>query len=104
VSRVRADMNDSARGLSDLDRLARSMMGKTQPTRSDVNQFELALIHGRQARESFSDALTQVNKRSNREYQISAELTPLDKALSAARATADELAAARAEEDQPRSS
>jgi hypothetical protein len=104
VSRVRADMSDSAKGLSDLDKMARTMMGKTQPTKSDVTQFELALIHARQARESFSDALTQVNKRSNREYQISAELSPLDEALSAARETADDLAAARAEEELPKSS
>lgn len=104
VNRVRGDMNDSAKGLTDLSRMARSMMGKTQPTKSDVNQFELALIHAKQARDSFSDALMEVNKRSNREYQVALELTPLDEALSTARATADELAAARATEDQPKSS
>jgi len=99
VSRVRADMNDSASGLADLDKLARTMMGKTQPTKSDVTQFELALIHARQARDSFSDALAHVNKRSSREYQITLELGPLDEALAAARLTADELAAARTEEE-----
>jgi hypothetical protein len=104
VSRLRADMNDSAKGLTDLNAMARSMMGKTQPTKSDVTQFELALIHARQARDSFSDAFMEVNKRSNREYQIALELTPLDEALAVARATADELAAARALDDAPRSS
>jgi ABC-type transporter Mla subunit MlaD len=99
VSRIRADMNESTSGLADLDKLARTMMGKTPPTKSDVTQFELALIHARQARDSFSDALGHVNKRSNREYQITLELTPLDQALASARTTADELAAARAEEE-----
>jgi len=95
VSRVRTDMNGSAKGLTDLSALARSLIGKTRPNKEDVKQFERALIHARQSRESFSDALTQVNKRSNREYQISLELTPLDEALAAARATADDLASTR---------
>ena len=98
VSRVRADMNDSAKGLLNLNKLARTMMGSAKPTKSDVTQFERALIHARQARDSFSDALTHVNTRSTREYQIALELTPIDTALTAARATADELAAARATE------
>lgn len=104
VSRVRADMNDSAKGLVELDKLARSMMGKTQPTKSDVTQFELAVIHAKQARDSFSEALTQVNKRSNREYQVALELSPLDEALASARMTADELAASRSMETLPKSS
>lgn len=98
VSRVRSDMTTSAKGLTDLEKMARSLMGSSKPTRSDVSEFERALIHARQARDSFSDALAQVNKRSDREYQIMLELTPLDDALSHARATADELAAARAED------
>ena len=97
VSRVRSDMNDSADGLADLNALARGLIGKTRPSKEDVTQFERALIHARQARDSFSDALTEVNKRSNREYQITLELTPLDEALAAARATADELASTRIE-------
>jgi hypothetical protein len=98
VSRVRADMNVSAKGLVDLDTMARALLGSSKPTRSDVSEFERALIHARQARDSYSDALAQVNKRSDREYQIMLELTPLDDALARARGTADELAAARAEE------
>lgn len=98
VSRVRTDMTTSAKGLTDLEKMARSLMVSSKPTRSDVSEFERALIHARQARDSFSDALAQVNKRSDREYQIMLELTPLDDALSRARATADELAAARAED------
>lgn len=95
VSRVRADMNESAKGLADLSKLARAMMGKTPASKEDVNQFEKALIHARQSRDSLSDALTQVNKRSNREYKITDELAPLDTALASARTTADELAASR---------
>jgi hypothetical protein len=98
VSRVRADMNESAKGLADLNALARGLLGKAKASKEDVNQFEKALIHARQARDSFSDALTEVNKRSSREYQISLELTPLDDALSSARATADELASTRADD------
>ena len=99
VSRVRADMNGTSKGLLDLDKLARTMMGSAKPTRSDVSQFERALIHARQARDSFADALTHVNARSAREYQIALELTPLDAAMAKARTTADELAAARATEE-----
>ncbi len=98
VSRVRADMNVSARGLIDLDTMARALLGSSKPSKSDVSEFEKALIHARQARDSFSDALAQVNKRSEREYQIMLELTPLDDALDKARNTADELAAARTED------
>jgi hypothetical protein len=98
VSRVRADMNDAAKGLTDLNTLGRSLIGKTRPNKEDVSQFERALIHARQARDSFSDALTEVNKRSTREYQIALELTPLDEALTSARATADELASVRTDE------
>jgi hypothetical protein len=98
VSRVRADLNLSAKGLVDLDTMARALLGSSKPTKSDVSEFERALIHARQSRDSFSDALAQVNKRSEREYQIMLELTPLDAALDRARATADELAAARSED------
>lgn len=98
ISRVRADMSVSAKGLVDLNTMARALLGSSKPTKSDVAEFERALIHARQARDSFSDALAQVNKRSDREYQIMLELTPLDEALGKARDTADELASVRAEE------
>ena len=100
VSRVRADMASSAKGLVDLDTMARALLGSSKPSKSDVSEFEKALIHARQSRDSFSDALAQVNKRSDREYQIMLELTPLDQALDKARTTADELAAARTEDAQ----
>lgn len=98
VTRVRTDMTASAKGLSELTTLAKSVISGSRPTRSDVQEFERALIHARQARDSFSDALVQVNKRSEREYQINLELTTLDDALAKARNTADELAAMRAED------
>ncbi|MDP3493718.1 MAG: hypothetical protein Q8R82_11420 [Hyphomonadaceae bacterium] len=98
VSRVRADMSASAKGLSELETMARSLLSSSKPTRSDVSEFERALIHARQARDSYSDALAQVNKRSDREYQIMLELTPLDSVLSKARNTADELASVRAQD------
>lgn len=97
VGRVRDDMNASARGLADLDKMAHSLIDTGDPARLDVAAFEGALIHARQARDSFSDALVQVNKRASAEYQITLELAPLDSALAAARATADDLAQARAE-------
>ena len=79
--------------------MARSLMAKTRASKGDVTQFERALIHARQARDSLSDALAQVNKRSTREYVIDTELGALDKALASARLIADDLAAARADED-----
>ncbi|MEQ1780179.1 MAG: hypothetical protein ABMA14_02385 [Hyphomonadaceae bacterium] len=97
ITKVRADMNTSAKGLNDLDDMARSLIKKGDPARLDVAAFEGALIHARQARDSISDALVQVNKRPGAEYQITAELAPLDAALASARATADKLAQARAE-------
>lgn len=96
VGRVRTDMNATAKGLIDLDTMARAILGSSKPDKSDVADFERALIHARQARDSLSNALAQVNRRSDREYQIMLELTPLDDALGKARLTADELAAARA--------
>lgn len=100
VARVRDDMNHAALGLAKLDELARTVIGKGEMDREDVSAFEGALIHARQARDSFSDALSQVNKRSDREYQITLELAPLDAALARARVTADDLAAARANGDE----
>ncbi|HVY89585.1 MAG TPA: hypothetical protein VG942_12000, partial [Hyphomonadaceae bacterium] len=72
VSRIRADMADSAKGLASLNTMARSLITSksTRPSKDDVTEFELALIHARQARDSLSDALMQVNKRTEREYQV----------------------------------
>ena len=97
VTKVRDDMNASATGLTNLDKMAHALIDKGDPARLDVAAFEGALIHARQARDSFSDALVQVNKRASAEYQITLELAPLDAALARARATADDLAQARAE-------
>ena len=101
VTKVRDDMNASAKGLTDLDRMAHALIDKGDPARLDVAAFEGALIHARQARDSFSDALVQVNKRASAGYQIALELAPLDAALANARATADDLAQARAETASP---
>ncbi len=98
VTRVRADLNTSAKNLDALTELANSLLKTSKPTRSDVQEFERALIHARQSRDSFSDAFVQANKRSEREYQILLELGPMDAALARARAAADELAAVRAQE------
>lgn len=98
VTRVRADLNSAAKGLSELTTLANSLLKTSKPTRSDVQEFERALIHARQARDSLSDALVQANRRSEREYQIPLELGPMDAALAKARLAADELAATRAQE------
>ncbi len=97
VTRVREDMSEAALGLAKLNDLARSLIGKADLKREDVSAFESALIHARQSRDSFSDALVQVNRRSDREYQVPLELAPLDAALARARVTADDLAAARSD-------
>lgn len=97
ITKVRDDLGASTKGLNDLSTMAHSLINKGDPARLDVAAFEGALIHARQARDSFSDALVQVNKRASTEYQISQELAPLDAALAKARTTADDLAQARAE-------
>jgi hypothetical protein len=104
ITRLRVDMGASAKGLSDLDAMAQALIGSGDPARIDVSAFERALIHARQSRDSFSDALVQINRRSTSEYQIALELAPLDKALAHARVTADDLAAARADAGQTASS
>lgn len=97
AGRIREDLGAIARGLRNLDVMAHGVIEKGDPAGVDVLAFERALIHARQARDSFSDALLQVNKRAEAEYQILLELAPLDNALAAARETADDLAAARSE-------
>ncbi len=95
LNRVRADMGETAGGLSSLSSLAQKLLASATPSREDVTQFERALIHARQARDSLSDAIQVANKRASREVQTADELKPLDAALAKARATADDLAAAR---------
>lgn len=99
VSRVRADLTQTTSGLTQLDAMAHKLMSSSPPTKTDVTQFERALIHARQARESLTDAFVQVNKRGTEEFAPDNELQPLDKALAVARVTADDLAAARATAD-----
>jgi len=99
VTRVRDDMSEAAMGLARLNEMARGLIGKAGLGRNDVTAFERALIHARQSRDSFSDALAQVNRRAESEYQITLELAPLDAALARARVTADDLAAARTDAD-----
>jgi hypothetical protein len=101
IAHVRADMTQASQGLSRLDGLARTLIGTGEMARDDVSAFEGALIHARQARDSFSDAIVAANKRSDAEYQVSLELKPLDEALLRARETADDLAAARVQADGP---
>jgi hypothetical protein len=101
VTRVRDDMNMAARGLSQLDGMARGLIVSGDLVRDDVSAFEGALIHARQARDSFSDAIAQANKRAEAEYQIALELAPLDEALLKAGETADDLASARVQADAP---
>jgi hypothetical protein len=98
LNRVRADAGDAARGLVQLNGLAQKLMASTKPTRTDVGAFEKVLIHARQSRESFSDAIAEFNKRVPHEVEVSVELAVLDKALASARLTADDLAAARTSE------
>lgn len=101
ATQVRDDMNTATRGLLQLDGMARGLIVSGDLVRDDVSAFEAALIHARQARDSFSDALAQANKRAESEYQISLELAPLDEALLKAGETADDLAAARVQADGP---
>jgi hypothetical protein len=95
VTHIRSDMKTAATGIDGLSRLAQTLMKDDAPTSTDVLEFERALIHARQARDSLSDAFVQVNKRSESEYQIALELAQLDEALARARRVADELAATK---------
>lgn len=95
LNRVRADAGDATRGLVQLNGMAQKLMAATRPTRTDVGEFEKVLIHARQARDSFSDAIAEFNKRASHEVEASVELAALDKALAGARMAADDLAAAR---------
>jgi hypothetical protein len=59
-----------------------------------VTEFEKALIHARQAREALSDALATANLALKTDYSIEGELEGLDRILTRARLTADELGSA----------
>jgi hypothetical protein len=99
LNKVRADAADAAKGLVQLNGLAQKLMASpTKPTRTDVGAFEKVLIHARQSRDSFSDAIAEFNKRVQHEVEANVELAVLDKALASARMTADDLAAARTAE------
>jgi hypothetical protein len=98
LNRVRADAGDAARGLVQLNGMAQKLMAGARPNRTDVGEFEKVLIHARQARESFSDAIAEFNKRVPHEVEADVELAALDKALAGARMAADDLAAARISE------
>jgi hypothetical protein len=103
LSRIRTDTGVAAKGLGDLSGIAQKLMSSSRPSKSDVADFERALIHARQARESFAEALVQVGRRASEEYQASRELEGLDRALTSARMVADDLAAARTAESLGRS-
>jgi hypothetical protein len=98
LNRVRADAADASKGLAQLNGIAQKLMSSTKPTRTDVGAFEKVLIHARQARDSFSDAIAEFNKHVSHEVDANVELSALDKALASARNTADDLAAARTSE------
>jgi hypothetical protein len=98
LNRVRADAVDAARGLVQVNGLAQRLMASTRPTRTDVGAFEKVLIHARQSRDSFADAIVEFNRHVPHEVEIAVELSVLDAALASARNTADDLAAARTSE------
>lgn len=95
TTRLRGDAVRMAAGLADLDAMARKLLDAEAPNKDDVTQFELALIHARQARDSLSDAISQLNDRDVADLKVATELAALDAALASARMTADDLASAR---------
>ncbi len=102
IARMRVDVGETTAGLTRLGAIAEKLMGSTKPTKIDVSQFERALIHARQARDSFADAIAMLNTRAAAAWEAGAELEALDKALGRARLTADDLAAARTSESLAR--
>ena len=95
LARIRTDAGAATKGLGDLSVIAQKLMSASRPSKSDVADFERALIHARQARASFAEALVQAARRASQEYETTKELDGLDKALASARIVADDLAAAR---------
>lgn len=96
VVQVRSDAREVTQGLEELNRLAAKVSAKGPPTGGDVTQFELALIHAGQARDSLSEALEKLNAEAGASYDVAAELKPLDAVLSRSRKIADDLASAHA--------
>ncbi len=96
MEQVRSDAAIVSNGLSGLNTMAKDLLGNSKPTRGDVAQFERALIHARQARDSLSDAIMKVSANSSDTYDVATELGSLDTELSQAAETADDLATARA--------
>ncbi|MBI1340241.1 hypothetical protein GC169_08555 [bacterium] len=95
INRVRADVQRARAGLDGVSTIARTLLASTTPSRDDVNEFERALIHARQSRASFEDALQHVNVRVPDRIELASALGPLDTSIATARRLADDLAAAR---------
>lgn len=98
AARVRSDLAATVKGMEALNGLVPGVL-KAGATRGDVSEYERALIHARQTRDSLADALVELNKRGGTELQINAELASLDQLLGRSRLMADDLAAARAADD-----
>ncbi|MEZ5937823.1 MAG: hypothetical protein R3C52_06340 [Hyphomonadaceae bacterium] len=96
LTHVRADASETANGLAELNGLARTLIADASPSKTDVNEFERALIHARQARDSLADAIHRANDRATRSYDPDVELKALDAGLTQASELADEMAAVRA--------
>lgn len=95
LKRIRGDAAAAAKGLTDVSSTAQKVLTASKPSKSDVTDYERALIHARQARDSFADALVEVGRRSGEEFAPAREFDGLDRAIASARSLADDLAAAR---------
>ncbi|MEM6627373.1 MAG: hypothetical protein AAGB25_06825 [Pseudomonadota bacterium] len=97
LARVEADAGKATDGLVRVNDFAKALIasGESIPEKADIVQFERALIHAKQARESFSIALSKAKTRASENVPIDAVLVEFDAALEAATQTADDLAEAR---------
>ncbi len=99
IERVSADAMQAADLMKAVNICAQAMVapgeGRLIPSRGDVAMFEMVLISGRQARDSFAAAIKQAEIRSSDTYDADVLLFGFDAELDRAGKLADDLAAAR---------
>jgi len=96
LRRVRADVRRAAAGLETLTVIAGDLAASGASRRSDVVEFELALIQAGQARDTFSKAIAGTPGLAALGLDAASELAVLDRAMAGARSAADVLAQAAA--------
>ncbi len=106
LARIAGDVNDARRGLSEVSREARLVLeikDRKAANRTDVMNFERALVRAQMAHRNFSIALDEVSMRDDFDADaapVTAALDALANTIDAARETADGLADRYADNDR----